>query len=116
MKVFLASIVCLLCLGFILLPAFGRNDDGRYDNNPLKSWFNGLRNSQGTPCCDVTDGVKLEDPEWREDGDGSYSVHVNGQWMAVPPEAVLKEPNKVSYSVVWVYNGRILCFLPGSGT
>ena len=112
LAVVIASVVCLVCLLFILLPAFARND-GRYDDNPLRKWFDGLRNQKNFPCCEQSDGLRLEDPDWRTEQDGSYSVRLEGQWVPVPPEAVLTEPNKVTYSVVWRFQGRITCFLVG---
>ena len=53
--------------------------------------------------------------------DGHYRVHLYGEWILVPDDAVVTEPNKFGPSVVWPYVDaegamRIRCFLPGSGT
>lgn len=78
-------------------------------------WFKGLRNQNGFSCCDGTDGTKLEDPDWRMTDDG-FEVKLEGEWRAVPPEAVLKASNRVGYAMVWIWNGRIACFMPGTGS
>jgi len=45
-------------------------------------------------------------------------VRINGEWIDVPDEAVVIEPNRVGRTMVWPYfiNGRpiIRCFMPGS--
>ena len=44
---------------------------------------------------------------------------IEGQWFAVPDGALIKEPNRIGYAVVWYYKDsgqlHIRCFLPGSG-
>ena len=48
-------------------------------------------------------------------------VRVYGQWLVVPDDAVVTEPNRFGPTVVWPYNDRfgnrqIRCFMPGTGT
>jgi hypothetical protein len=76
-------------------------------------WFKSLQNSKGVPCCDGTDGVRIEDTDWRM-VDDKFEVRVKGEWRPVPPENVLKASNRVGYAVVWIFNGQVLCFLPGT--
>ena len=50
---------------------------------------------------------------WLEQGE-------NGEWIVVPNNAVVSEPNKFGPAVVWPYMGtdgqtQIRCFLPGTG-
>ena len=71
-------------------------------------------------CCMVQQqacrhGKKLEDVDWKADGK-TYSVRLDGRWVDVPEEAVLDGPNKEGQALVWTYNNRILCFMPGAGT
>ena len=71
--------------------AMGR-DDGRYADSPLKPWFDSLRSHLG-PCCSDADGVAVADPDW-ESHNGHYRVRLDGQWVEVPDDAVITEPNR----------------------
>jgi hypothetical protein len=93
-------------------------DDGRYANSPLKSWFDQLASGRGL-CCSFADGFRVDDVDW-DTQDGHYRVRLNGEWIVVPDNAVVTEPNKYGLAVVWPYMGsdgqtQIRCFLPGSG-
>lgn len=104
---------------FILLGTVGQSfgrDSGQYQNSPHRAYFNSLRNKHNVSCCDNADGKRVEDPDWRRSSAG-YQVRLNGQWITVPPEAVIESANPVGYAIVWpvTYDGRtdIRCFLPG---
>src|ERR1700757_568792 len=73
-------------------------DDGRYADSPLKSWFDSLRSHLG-PCCSDADGVALADPDW-ESYNGHYRVRIDGQWVEVPDDAVITEPNRAGRTMV----------------
>ena len=93
-------------------------DDGRYANSPLKSWFDRLASGNGL-CCSFADGFRVDDVDW-DTQDGHYRVRLHGEWIAVPDNAVVTEPNKFGPAVVWPYMGtdgltQIRCFLPGAG-
>jgi hypothetical protein len=93
-------------------------DDGRYANSPLKSWFDQLASEKGL-CCSFADGFRIDNVDW-DTQDGHYRVRLNGQWIVVPDNAVVTEPNKFGAAVVWPYMGtdgqtQIRCFLPGTG-
>ena len=110
----------LLVVGVVLIiqPAFGR-DDGRYAGSPLKEWFDGLRSGKGL-CCSFADGATVADPDW-EAKDGHYRVRIENEWVDVPDEAVITEPNRAGQTMVWPYKnyqGTLLirCFMPGSMT
>ena len=97
---------------------FLARDDGRYANSPLKSWFDQLASGNGL-CCSSADGFKVDDVDW-DTQDGQYRVRLNGDWIVVPDNAVVSEPNKYGRAVVWPYmsndgNTGIRCFMPGSG-
>ena len=95
-------------------------DRGQYANsNPeLKAWFDGLRSGKG-PCCSDADGTAISDADWESAG-GHYRVRLDGQWIDVPDDAVITEPNRVGRTMVWPmysYLGTsIRCFMPGSMT
>jgi hypothetical protein len=95
-----------------------RDFDGRYANSPLKQWFDSLRSGKG-PCCSDADGSALADIDWESKG-GHYRVRLDGEWIDVPDEAVITEPNRIGRTMVWPLRGylglTIRCFMPGSMT
>jgi hypothetical protein len=63
--------------------------------------------------------VSISDVDW-DTLSGHYRVRIHQEWVVVPDDAVVTEPNKVGVPVVWPYldangNTQIRCFLPGSG-
>jgi hypothetical protein len=113
-------VATLVALMFILAVqlARARDLDGRYAQSPLKQWFDGLRSGKG-PCCSDADGFALSDVDW-EVKDGHYRVRIEGEWIDVPEEAVITEPNRAGRTMVWPIQGygglTIRCFMPGSMT
>src|SRR5436190_17845167 len=103
-----------------VLPVAGApaRDDGRYSASPLKPWFDNLKSGKGL-CCSVADGLALADPDW-ESKDGHYRVRIDGEWIVVPDDAVITEPNRAGRTMVWPVKSSlgisIRCFLPGSMT
>ena len=99
-------------------PAQARDPDGRYANSPLKQWFDGLKSGKG-PCCSDADGTAVSDVDW-ESSNGHYRVRIEGEWVEVPDDAVITEPNRVGRTMVWPIRGygglTIRCFMPGSMT
>jgi hypothetical protein len=99
-------------------PGHARDPDGRYANSPLKQWFDSLKSGKG-PCCSDADGSAVSDVDW-ESKEGHYRVRLDGQWLDVPDEAVITEPNRVGRTMVWPIRGylgiSIRCFMPGSMT
>jgi hypothetical protein len=93
-------------------------DDGRYSQSPLKPWFDSLKSGKG-PCCSVADGVTVLDADW-ESREGHYRVRIDNEWIDVPDDAVITEPNLAGRTVVWPLKGAqgttIRCFMPGSMT
>lgn len=114
----LRTLIVLVVALFIGPSALAR-DDGRYAQSPNKKWFEGLTDQNNSVCCDGSDGMRLEDPDWEFNGD-SYRVKLDGDWHEVPKQSVVKQKNdRTSFAVVWpiTINGKIKirCFLPGSG-
>jgi hypothetical protein len=97
---------------------YARDPDGRYANSPLKQWFDSLKSGKG-PCCSDADGTAVSDVDW-ESANGHYRVRLDGEWIDVPDEAVITEPNRVGRTMVWPLRGylgvSIRCFMPGSMT
>jgi hypothetical protein len=109
----------LTVLALVLVSHRGHaRDDGRYAGSPLKPWFDSLKSGKG-PCCSDADGSAVSDVDW-ESKDGHYRVRLDGQWVDVPEDAVITEPNRVGRTMVWPLRGylgvSIRCFMPGSMT
>jgi hypothetical protein len=100
----------------LFVGAVQARDDGRYMQSPLKPWFDGLKSGKG-PCCSVADGLAVSDPDW-ESKDGHFRVRVENEWIDVPDDAVITEPNLAGRTMVWPVKGSlgtsIRCFMPGS--
>jgi hypothetical protein len=119
---------CLILTGalFIALtmipPAAFARDDGRYANSPLKGWFDSLMSGKGL-CCSMSDGITLDDDDVETRG-GHYRVRWgNHDWVDVPDDALITQPNLYGRAVVWPEQFTkpwagvgVRCFIPGSGT
>jgi hypothetical protein len=93
-------------------------DDGRYANEPLHAWFDQLASGKGL-CCSFADGFSIQNVDW-DTQEGRYRVRLKGNWILVPENAVVTEPNRYGPAVVWPYQDaegatQIRCFLPGAG-
>lgn len=114
---------------------------------PPKAWWNALASGKGL-CCSFVDGAQVNDVDWDtadacEPGSGGagmqgvstcgphYRVRLcrsiapkcdagNKEWIVVPDQAIVHDPNRFGAAVVWPYldSGgatQIRCFLPGAG-
>ena len=110
----------LLLAALISASSHARDLDGRYaaQNPELHQWFEKLRSAKG-PCCSDADGSAVSDVDWETAG-GHYRVRIDGEWVDVPDEAVITEPNRIGRTMVWPIRGylglTIRCFMPGSMT
>lgn len=117
MLVLVAAAVCLL---FIWTVAFAHDKHHADSQSPeMKKWFDTLKSGKG-PCCSDADGSVVKDADWRSN-DGHYQVYINKEWIDVPDDAVLKQPNMYGRTMVWTglyINGlvQIRCFIPGQMT
>jgi hypothetical protein len=111
------AVVLVVAVAVLIGNAIAR-DDGRYAGSPLKPWFDTLKSSKGL-CCSDADGFAVSDPDW-ESKDGHYRVRLEGEWIMVPDDAVITEPNRAGRTMVWPIKDShgitIRCFLPGSMT
>jgi hypothetical protein len=101
-------------------PGINRIGKPSYEHVPadIRKWFRSQKNPKtGVLCCDESDGVYAEE----DIRDGSYWTRwpQNPEWMRVPDEVVIRDPNRHGAPVVWwLYeNGKpvIRCFAPGGG-
>jgi hypothetical protein len=110
--------VVALCMSLIAPNELAARDDGRYANDPLHAWFDQLASGKGL-CCSFADGVSVRDVDW-DTKEGRYRVRLHEEWIVVPENAVVTEPNRFGPAVVWPYMDaegatQIRCFLPGAG-
>jgi hypothetical protein len=133
-------IIAIFCVAFIVIafafaifaPAHSR-DDGRYSQMDPKihSWFDQLASGKGL-CCSFADGFSIHDVDWdthkhcvegpstdEMNCKSQYRVYLHGEWIEVPDNAVVTEPNRFGPAVVWPYLDaegatQIRCFLPGA--
>jgi hypothetical protein len=110
--------VLALCMVASFSSSVSARDDGRFANSPLKPWFDQLASGKGL-CCSFADGVRVENVDW-DTQNGRYRVRIQGEWIVVPDNAVVTEPNRFGPAVVWPYKDsdgvtQIRCFLPGAG-
>jgi hypothetical protein len=93
-----------------------RDLDSRYAYSPLKPWFDQLASGKGR-CCSVADGETVADLDW-DSREGHYRVRLDGEWVDVPDDAIITEPNRAGRAMVWPLNSAdglgIRCFMPGS--
>ena len=93
LRAILVAVPTLLATGLV-----SARDDGRYANSPLKPWFDSLRSGRGL-CCSDADGVAVSDPDW-DSKDGHFRVRLHGEWIDVPDDAVITEPNRAGRTMV----------------
>jgi hypothetical protein len=105
-----------LAFAAIVVGSAAAHDDGRYAGSTLKPWFDKLKSGKGL-CCSFDDGFAIADPDW-ESKDGHYRVRLEGEWIVVPEDAVITEPNRAGRTMVWPIKNSlgttIRCFMPGS--
>lgn len=117
LKALMLALIVLAVVLFWVGLTYAR-DLGQYaqQSPDLKRWVEGLTDADQKSCCAFADGYKPEDIEWDTAGNG-YRVKIVGEWLSVPDAALIKEPNRLGYAVVWYFiqNGKpvIRCFLPG---
>jgi hypothetical protein len=109
-------LLLLACLILTPSKAPAGDPEGRWKSSPLKPWFNSLASPGGGPCCSQSDGHVVDDPDW-ESREGHYRVKIDGEWIDVPDDRVLKLPNEAGRTMVWPYynDGHLVvrCFIPG---
>jgi hypothetical protein len=111
------AFVVMVALAAMSAPGFAAGPSEKWGHDPDTSeWFKSLKNPQGFPCCDYTDGTRIEDPDYRENDDGSYEVFAHAQWVHVDKEKIVTGTNRVGYAILWWSNAAPLpyCFLPGA--
>jgi hypothetical protein len=108
------ALVALLAGMIALTGAALAFDNGQYGNVPpdIRAWFKGVMAPNGVPCCDISDGHRTD----YDVRNGAYWVPIEGEWMAVPERAIIRDrANPVGQAGVWYVRHRgsiISCFVP----
>jgi hypothetical protein len=86
----------------LLLASFPAGAQSYMPINPKAEYFRTLASSGGGTCCNGFDGHPPQDVETDVSNDGThYRVKIEDQWVDVPEDRVVKEPNRYGYPVVW---------------
>ena len=104
--------VCAM-LALLTAPAAARPPPGA--DMSLAPWFESLRQpGSGASCCSIAD---CRPTDFRILG-GQYQTLVDGEWRAVPPDAVLQRMDNPTGRAVVCSTPcrRILCFIKGPAT
>jgi hypothetical protein len=117
---------CIALLMLVASPGMAR-DNGQFAqiDPETRQWFRSQRSPKtGAICCNEADGVYAEETV-RSDQYWTRFPESKGQWMQVPDDVVIKDPNRHGAPVVWWYyemdpeNGRrvlkIRCYAVGGG-
>ena len=115
----LAGIIISISLVMLIADSEAR-DRGQFSKSTpeMKKWFDGLKSEIGS-CCSDADGTALSDVDW-ESKNGKYRVRLNGQWIDVPDNALIRVPNLIGRTIVWPMPQiegdtiKIRCFMPGT--
>src|SRR6266404_2083103 len=71
-----------------MLMNLGQRDEpspqGADPNSEIAKWFKSLRNSQGLPCCDISDCRRVD----ARMANGHYEARIDEQWATVPDETI----------------------------
>ncbi|MCP3469352.1 hypothetical protein NLM33_03310 [Bradyrhizobium sp. CCGUVB1N3] len=121
----LFAVVLIVCSGAVLA-----HDHNRAD---LSKWFEKLHDRKGDMCCDGSEAMHLSGIDWDVNGShyrvrvpttpGGFEramagANVETEWVYVPDEAVIDEPNRANVTLVWPLYGpmgvSVRCFVPGT--
>jgi hypothetical protein len=107
-----------------------------HNRSDLSKWFETLHDRKGDLCCDGSEAMHLSEVDW-EIVASHYRVrvpttpegferamagatNVETEWVYVPDEAVIDEPNRANVTLVWPLYGpmdvSVRCFIPGTMT
>ena len=116
------SIRTLLALLVLCAPALARElYPGQYSNVPaeVRQWFRSQKSPKtGGLCCNEADGTYAEE-DLRNGVYWTRFEFTKGEWIPVPADVVIKDPNRNGAPVAWWYlkDGKveIRCYAPGGG-
>lgn len=65
-----------------------------------------------TSCCNDRDCAETEA---RFERGQSFAKTRGGEWIAIPPRSIIREPNPTGKAHLCEMNGYVFCFLPPEG-
>jgi hypothetical protein len=79
----------------------------------LAPWFESLQRPDGSgSCCSTADCRRVQSRR----GGKSYEVQLDGTWVAVPQDRVLRRENPTGDAIACTRSHVILCFVPAPET
>lgn len=122
-------VLILAAIVAVLYSCDSRAHDQTGKRPDLNPWFENLR-SKKAKCCSNADGALVVDGDWEQlppvcdKCHPRYKVKIANDWVDVPDEAVVTEPNQAGVAMVWgsqywaqnteKQRWEIRCFMPGS--
>ena len=79
----LATFGVLALIVLLFLIPIGRLSAHDHNRPDLNGWFKSLKSPGHGYCCDGSDALSINDPDWENNG-GHYRVKLEGQWIDVP--------------------------------
>jgi hypothetical protein len=97
----------------------------------LSKWFEKLHDRKGDLCCDGSEAMHLSEVDWEINGNhyrvrvpttsGGFArvmagaTNVETEWVYVPDDTVIDEPNRANVTLVWPLYGpmgvSVRCFM-----
>jgi hypothetical protein len=110
LAILLAGAVVILGLTAVAQPASAH--DPRHPE--WNGWLMSQHNQNDVACCDGNDTFVLADNEWRTNGD-HYEIFHGGSWQVVPEWALTKSRDNITgNALLWMWQGHVQCFKPGT--
>src|SRR5262245_40088931 len=72
-------------------------------NETNDAWLKEQRNAAGQVCCNGDDVLPANGIEWDANGK-YYRVKISGEWLDVPPWSLVRGPNRMGHTLVWLGN------------
>lgn len=96
--------VLYIFLAFMVMTATNAHAAGAYSDTPTSEWFKSLNirvpgSREVVSCCDQSD-CKPTQADWRGDAWWAESRIFPGEWVTIPANRVLTEPNPLMNAVI----------------
>ena len=119
---YVAGLICILCLLFILSPAFATDPDGRFANSPDHDWYQNAELTGAAQkifpfkkCCAQSETVKTKFRVSKSAGDDEWFWldPENQAWKRVPDFIIhWGESGPHGEAVLFKYGAELTCFFP----
>jgi hypothetical protein len=109
----LLATASLILLSTLLSVATAQPPPDADPNSTMGQWYRSLTVPRsGLSCCSVADCRAVEARLTA----GRWEIRAGDDWLAVPPEVILKRDNPDGRPIACVLAGTIRCFVPPAAT